>query len=159
MTSVNLLESNAMLTVETLDRIETATDEWLRLGVRIVVTGRGSANSQAVLQQVLSLFWPTAELYDFYTTPYPRLPDATVLRVAFDLPGSFEGGVSGIVQTIGGAGWIVDIYEDGEQAACWKPEDGALRPLCDHFHSAEINLIPSSHLADFRKTASPRLRQ
>lgn len=100
-----------MLTVETLDRIETATDEWLRLGVRIVVTGRGSANSQAVLQQVLGLFWPMAELYDFYTTPYPRLPDATVLRVAFDLPASFEGGVSGIVQTIGGAGWTVDIYE------------------------------------------------
>ncbi|MCS0590940.1 hypothetical protein ACFQ09_12875 [Massilia norwichensis] len=148
-----------MLTVETLDRIETATDEWLRLGVRIVVTGRGSANSQAVLQQVLGLFWPVAELYDFYTTPYPRLPDATVLRVAFDLPASFEGGVSGIVQTIGGAGWTVDIYEDGEQAACWKPEDGALRPLCDHFHSAEINLIPSSHLAEFRKASGPRLRQ
>jgi hypothetical protein len=158
MTSVNLLESNAMLTVETLDRIETATDEWLRLGVRIVVTGRGSANSQAVLQQVLSLFWPTAELYDFYTTPYPRLPDATVLRIAFDLPASFEGGVSGIVETIGGAGWTVDIYEDGEQAACWKPEYG-VRPLCEHFHSAEINLIPSSHLADFRKAVGPRLRQ
>ena len=148
-----------MLTVETLDRIETATDEWLRLGVRIVVTGRGSANSQAVLQQVLGLFWPMAELYDFYTTPYPRLPDATVLRVAFDLPTSFDGGVSGIVETIGGSGWIVDIYEDGEQAACWKPEGGVLRPLCEHFHSAEINLIPSSQLADFRKTAGPRLRQ
>jgi hypothetical protein len=159
MTSVKLPESNAMLNVETLDRIETATDEWMRLGVRIVVTGRGSANSQAVLQQVLGLFWPMAELYDFYTTPYPRLPDATVLRVAFDLPASFDGGVSGIVQTIGGSGWTVDIYEDGEQAACWKPEHGALRPLCDHFHSAEINLIPSSHLADFRKAASPRLLQ
>ncbi|CAH0312212.1 hypothetical protein SRABI118_04840 [Massilia sp. Bi118] len=148
-----------MLNVETLERFETTSDEWLRLGVRIVVTGRGTANSQAVLKQVLALFWPTAELYDFYTTPYPRLPDATVLRVAFDLPASFEGGVSGIVQTIGGAGWTVDIYEDGEQAACWKPEDGALRPLCDHFHSAEINLIPSSHLADFRKVSGPRLQQ
>ncbi|MFC5548709.1 hypothetical protein [Massilia aerilata] len=148
-----------MLNVETLERFETASDEWLRLGVRIVVTGRGAANSQAVLKQVLALFWPMAELYDFYTTPYPRLPDATVLRVAFDLPASFEGGVSGIVQTIGGAGWTVDIYEDGEQAACWKPEAGALRPLCEHFHSAEINLIPSSHLADFRKVSGPRLQQ
>lgn len=148
-----------MLNVETLERFEAASDEWLRLGVRIVVTGRGTANSQAVLQQVLALFWPMAELYDFYTTPYPRLPDATVLRVAFDLPASFEGGVSGIVQTIGGAGWTVDIYEDGEQAACWKPEHGALRPLSDHFHSAEINLIPSSHLADFRKVSGPRLQQ
>jgi hypothetical protein len=148
-----------MLTVETLERPDTATDEWLRLGVRIVVTGRDAANSKAVLQQVLALFWPMAELYDFYTTPYARLPDATVLRVAFDLPSSFDGGVSGIVQTIGGAGWTVDIYEDGEQAACWKPEEGALRPLCEHFHSAEINLIPSSHLADFRKVAGPRLQQ
>jgi hypothetical protein len=159
MTSVNLPEFIAMQTVETLDRFEAATDEWLRLGVRIVVTGRGNANSQAVLEQVLALFWPTAELYDFYTTPYPRLPDATVLRIAFDLPASFDAGVSEIVQTIGGSGWTVDIYEDGEQAACWKPEDGALRPLCDHFHSAEINLIPSSHLADFRKTSGPRLQQ
>jgi hypothetical protein len=159
MTSVKLPESNAMLTVETLERPEVAADEWLRLGVRIVVTGRDGANSQAVLQQVLALFWPGAELFDFYTTPYPRLPEATVLRIAFDLPASFEGGVSGIVQTIGGAGWTVDIYEDGEQAACWKPEDGAVRPLCEHFHSAEINLIPSSHLADFRKSAAPRLLQ
>ena len=148
-----------MLNVETLERPEAASDEWLRLGVRIVVTGRGDTNAQAVLQQVLALFWPTAELYDFYTTPYPRLPEATVLRVAFDLPASFEGGVSGIVQAIGGAGWTVDIYEDGEQAACWKPEDGALRPLCAHFHSAEINLIPSSQLAAFRKAAAPRLPQ
>ena len=148
-----------MQTVETLDRPEAATDEWLRLGVRIVVTGRDGANSQAVLQQVLALFWPMAELYDFYSTPYARLPEATVLRIAFDLPASFRGGVSGIVETIGGAGWVVDIYEDGEQAACWKPEEGAVRPLCDHFHSAEINLIPSSHLADFRKTAAPRLLQ
>jgi hypothetical protein len=159
MTSVNLPESTAMLNVETLERHELASDEWLRLGVRIVVTGRGTANSQAVLQQVLALFWPMAELYDFYTTPYPRLPDATVLRVAFDMPASFDGGVSGIVQTIGGAGWVVDIYEDGEQAACWKPEEGALRPLCDHFHSAEVNLIPSSHLADFRKATGPRVCQ
>jgi hypothetical protein len=159
MTSVNLPESTAMLNVETLERHELASDEWLRLGVRIVVTGRGTANSQAVLQQVLALFWPMAELYDFYTTPYPRLPDATVLRVAFDLPASFDGSVSSIVQTIGGAGWVVDIYEDGEQAACWKPEEGALRPLCDHFHSAEVNLIPSSHLADFRKATGPRLQQ
>jgi hypothetical protein len=159
MTSVNLPESIAMLTVETLDRHEAATEEWLRLGVRIVVTGRDAANSQAVLQQMLALFWPMAELYDFYTTPYPRLPEATVLRIAFDLPASFEGGVSGIVQSIGGAGWVIDMYEDGEQAAMWKPEDGAIRPLCEHFHSAEINLIPSSHLADFRKTAGPRLQQ
>jgi hypothetical protein len=148
-----------MQTVETLDRPEAATDEWLRLGVRIVVTGRDGANSQAVLQQVLALFWPVAELYDFYSTPYPRLPEATVLRIAFDLPASFQGGVSGILETIGGAGWVVDIYEDGEQAACWKPDDGAVRPLSDHFHSAEINLIPSSHLADFRKMAGPRLLQ
>ena len=148
-----------MLTVETLERPEAAADEWLRLGVRIVVTGRGSANSQTVLQQVLALFWPVAELYDFYTTPYPRLPDASVLRIAFDLPAGYESGVSGILQSIGGSGWTVDIYEDGEQAACWKPEDGALRPLCDHFHSAEINLIPSSHLAEFRKSAAPRLLQ
>jgi hypothetical protein len=155
MTSVNLPESTAMLTVETLERTETATDEWLRLGVRIVVTGRDAANSQEVLQQVLALFWPVAELFDFYTTPYPRLPEASVLRIAFDLPASWEGGVSGIVQAIGGSGWVVDIYEDGEQAACWKPEVGALRPLCSHFHSAEVNLIPSSHLADFRKTAAP----
>lgn len=148
-----------MLTVETLERTETASDEWLRLGVRIVVTGRDAANSQAVLQQVLALFWPVAELYDFYTTPYPRLPEASVLRIAFDLPGSWEGGVSGIVESIGGSGWTVDIYEDGEQAACWKPEAGSLRPLSSHFHSAEVNLIPSSHLADFRKTAGPRLSQ
>jgi hypothetical protein len=148
-----------MLTIETADRIEPAADEWLRLGVRIVVTGRDAANTQDVLQQVLALFWPTAELYDFYTTPYPRLPDATVLRVAFDLPASYEGGVSGIVHTIGGAGWTLDLYEDGEQAACWKLEDGAVRPLCEHFHSAEINLIPSSHLAEFRKTSAPRLPQ
>jgi hypothetical protein len=148
-----------MQTVETLDRPELGTDEWLRLGVRIVVSGRDGANSQAVLQQVLALFWPMAELYDFYTTPYPRLPEATVLRIAFDLPSSFEGSVSDIVQTIGGAGWVVDIYEDGEQAAAWKPEDGAVRPLGDHFHSAEINLIPSSQLADFRKSAGPRLLQ
>jgi hypothetical protein len=159
MTSVKLPESHAMLTVETLERPETASEEWLRLGVRIVVTGRDGANSQAVLQQVLALFWPTAELYDFYTTPYPRLPDASVLRIAFDLPAWFEGGISGIVQNIGGSGWVVDIYEDGEQAACWKPEDSALRPLCEHFHSAEINLIPSSHLADFRKMAAPILPQ
>jgi hypothetical protein len=112
-----------------------------------------------VLQQMLALFWPMAELYDFYTTPYARLPEATVLRIAFDLPASFEGGVSGIVQSIGGAGWVIDMYEDGEQAAMWKPEDGAIRPLCKHFHSAEINLIPSSHLADFRKTSGPRLQQ
>ncbi|ALK97489.1 MULTISPECIES: hypothetical protein [unclassified Massilia] len=148
-----------MLTVETLDRPEAATDEWLRLGVRIVVSGRDGANSQAVLQQVLALFWPSAELYDFYATPYPRLPEATVLRIAFDLPASYAAGVSGIVQSIGGSGWTVDIYEDGEQAACWKPEHGALRPLCEHFHSAEINLIPSSHLAAFRKSAGPRLLQ
>jgi hypothetical protein len=159
MTSVNIPESTSMLSVETLDRAETASDEWLRLGVRIVVTGRDSANSQAVLQQVLALFWPMAELYDFYTTPYPRLPDASVLRVAFDLPSSYSDGVTGIVHAIGGSGWAVDIYEDGEQAACWQQEDGAVRPLCDHFHSAEINLIPSSHLADFRKHAGPRLRQ
>jgi hypothetical protein len=159
MTSVNLPEFTAMLTVETLERTETATDEWFRLGVRIVVTGRDAANSQAVLQEVLAMFWPVAELFDFYTTPYPRLPEASVLRVAFDLPASWEGGVSGIVQTIGGSGWVVDIYEDGEQAACWKPAEGALRPLCSHFHSAEVNLIPSSHLADFRKTGAPMLRQ
>jgi hypothetical protein len=108
---------------------------------------------------MLALFWPVAELYDFYTTPYARQPEATVLRIAFDLPASFEGGVSGIVQCIGGAGWVIDMYEDGEQAAMWKPEDGAVRPLCQHFHSAEINLIPSSHLADFRKTGGPRLLQ
>jgi len=148
-----------MLTIETCDRPEAATEEWLRLSVRIVVTGRSTANSQAVLQQVLALFWPTAELYDFYTTPYPKLAEATVLRVAFDLPPGYEGGVSRILETIGGSGWTVDIYEDGEQAACWKPEDGALRPLCRHFHSAEVNLIPSSHLADFRKTSAPRLLQ
>jgi hypothetical protein len=148
-----------MLTVETLDRPEAAAEEWLRLGVRIVVTGRDAANSQAVLQQVLALFWPMAELYDFYTTPYPKLPEATVLRVAFDLPAGFDAGVTGIVEKIGGSGWCVDIYEDGEQAASWKPEEGALRPLCKHFHSAEVNLIPSSHLADFRKTSEPRLLQ
>jgi hypothetical protein len=159
MTSVNLPESNAMLTVETLERPEVAADEWLRLGVRSVVTGRDGANSQAVLQKVLALFWPMAELYDFYTTPYPRLPGATVLRVAFDLPASYALGVSGIVESSGGSGWVVDIYEDGEQAACWKPEDGAVRPLCDHFHSAEVNLIPSSHLADFRKSTGPRFLQ
>ena len=148
-----------MQTVATLDRPDVTTDEWLRLGVRIVVTGRDGANSQAVLEKVLALFWPVADLYDFYSTPYARLPDATVLRIAFDLPASYESGVSGILEAIGGSGWIVDMYEDGEQAACWKPENGALRPMCDHFHSAEINLIPSSHLADFRKAAGPRLLQ
>ena len=148
-----------MLTIETSDRPEAPTEEWLRLSVRIVVTGRSAANTKAVLQQVLALFWPVAELYDFYTTPYPKLAEATALRLAFDLPAGYEGGVSRILETIGGSGWVVDIYEDGEQAACWKPEDGALRPLCSHFHSAEVNLIPSSHLADFRKTAAPRLCQ
>jgi len=148
-----------MLTVETCDRPELATEEWLRLSVRIVVTGRSRANSQGVLQQVLAMFWPMAELYDFYTTPYPKLPEASVLRIAFDLPASYSDGVSRILETIGGSGWVVDIYEDGEQAAFWKPENGALRPLCQHFHSAEVNLIPSSHLADFRKDAAPRLLQ
>jgi hypothetical protein len=145
-----------MLTIETADRPEAPTEGWLRLSVRIVVIGRKAA-TQTVLQQVLALFWPAAELYDFYTTPYPKLAEATVLRIAFDLPAGYEGGVSRILETIGGSGWVVDIYEDGEQAACWKPEDGAVRPLCRHFHSAEVNLIPSSHLADFRKTAAPRL--
>ena len=148
-----------MLTIETCDRLEPATEEWLRLSVRIVVTGRARANSQAVLQQVLALFWPVAELYDFYTTPYPKLAEATALRLAFDLPAGYEGGVSRILETIGGSGWVVDIYEDGEQAACWKPAEGAVRPLCRHFHSAEVNLIPSSHLADFRKSSGPRLLQ
>jgi hypothetical protein len=148
-----------MLTIETWDRPEATTEEWMRLSVRIVVTGRGAVNSQAVLQQVLAMFWPMAELHDFYTTPYPKLPEASVLRIAFDLPTGYEGGVSPILETIGGSGWTVDIYEDGEQAATWKPEDGALRPLCKHFHSAEVNLIPSSHLADFRKNSAPRLLQ
>jgi hypothetical protein len=147
-----------MLTIETADRPEAPTEEWLRLSVRIVVIGRKAA-TQTVLQQVLALFWPAAELYDFYTTPYPKLAEATVLRIAFDLPAGYEGGVSRILETIGGSGWVVDIYEDGEQAACWKPEDGAVRPLCRHFHSAEVNLIPASHLADFRKTSAPRLLQ
>jgi len=148
-----------MLIVEASDRPEAPAEEWLRLNVRIVVTGRSAANTKAVLQQVLALFWPTAELYDFYTTPYPKLAEATVLRIAFDLPGAYKGGVSRILETIGGSGWTVDIYEDGEQAAFWKPEDGALRPLCRHFHSADVNLIPSSHLAECRKTSAPRLLQ
>jgi hypothetical protein len=148
-----------MLTIETSDRPEAPTGEWMRLSVRIVVTGRHAGNAQAVLQQVLALFWPAAELYDFYATPYPKLAEATVLRIAFDLPAGYEGGVSRILETIGGSGWTVDIYEDGEQAATWKPEDGAQRPLCKHFHSAEVNLIPSSHLADFRKASAPRLLQ
>src|SRR5437763_4703144 len=70
--------ADAMLSIETCDRPEAATEEWLRLSVRIVVTGRSAANSKAMLQQVLALFWPTAELYDFYTTPYPKLAEATV---------------------------------------------------------------------------------
>ena len=148
-----------MLTIETSDRLDAPAEEWLRLSVRIVVTGRRIANTQAVLQQVLALFWPTAELHDFYTTPYPKLAEATMLRIAFDLPAGYEGGVSRILETIGGSGWCVDIYEDGEQSAFWKPEDGALRPLSNHFHSAEVKLVPSSHLAESRKSFAPRLLQ
>jgi hypothetical protein len=137
--------------------------DWIRLGFHVVVTAPGEGacqqRCQALLQDLLALFWPVGELYDFVSSPYPKVPDAMLLRVAFDLPAPYEAGIAGILHTVGGSGWHIDPESDGEEGAVWLAADDAVRPFGDHFHWAEVRLIPSAHLEAFRKHAGPRLCQ
>lgn len=140
-----------------------AGDDWIRLGFHIVVKGPGEDDCQrrcqAQLQDLLALFWPVGELYDFCTSPYPKLPDASMLRVAFDLPAPFDEGIEGVLRMLGGSGWHIDPESDGEEGAVWAASEGAVRPFGEHFHWGEVRLIPSAHLAAFRKHSGPRLCQ
>jgi hypothetical protein len=134
-----------------LERLQIDMNELIRLAFRIVVLGPVQ-NGEELYQKLFALLSPLGGVYDFKTSPYPKIAGSQMWVIEFDIPRrSCE--LSKILELIGGTGWHRS-EEDGVDVAIWAEESGALRPLSEYVYWVEIQMIPHIQLSASRR-ASP----
>lgn len=121
-----------------------------RLVFRVVFLGPRAEDDDQFIHHVKTLVSPIGSFYDSDNPPYPKVPGSRMVRIEFDIPFPFDGGIEVFTKLLGGTGWHF-TKDEHEQGAIWAAGDGLKRPFNEHFYWGEIQLIPYDSLAESRK--------